>query len=146
MPSKLSTLSKLSQAHRRWPLPSSTSPFHQLKPTADQLSRPQTHAVQALNSLKTLSSSPPPALVIFNVANSPAETHRRSILSASDPRRPELSNSLSVIDPLSPLFYRRPKPPISSDPPLISSDPPLCFTSGICCVVFFISGIKLLSN
>ncbi|KAF3946785.1 hypothetical protein CMV_026986, partial [Castanea mollissima] len=61
--------SQLSQARRHRPLPSSTSPFHLVRPTADQLrptpthadqpSRPQTHAVQALNSLKTLSSSLP---------------------------------------------------------------------------------------
>ncbi|KAF3951982.1 hypothetical protein CMV_022419 [Castanea mollissima] len=42
-----------------------------------------------------------PALVIFNVTDPPAETHRRSTLSTLNPRRPKLSNSLNITDPLS---------------------------------------------
>ncbi|KAF3946732.1 hypothetical protein CMV_027034 [Castanea mollissima] len=66
------------------------------------------------------------ALVIFNVTDPPAKTYHRSTLSASDPRRPKLSNALNLCFTAVP---SRRSTLSASDSPPIGSDPPLCFTS-----------------
>ncbi|KAF3957192.1 hypothetical protein CMV_017771 [Castanea mollissima] len=100
--SLLFQLSQLTQAHRRRPV---TDPRRPKLSTLSSSPSPRPTPSEALNSLKLTVAET--HQLRPTVTDPPAETHRRSTLSTSDPLRPKLSN---------PHRHRPSKPPISSDP------------------------------